>query len=359
MTRGNRRNRGYEKRILAFIDILGFEKLVSESENDITLIKKIYGLLDHTLVHAKSLSRRSEVYKDIVEVNVEEYAHHIFSDTIILSCPYKSAAYLVVLIDWMVGYQITMWENKATLIRGAITGGNLYEDRDMVFGPALVRAYHLERDKAVWPRVLVDKNVLGVFAAGEKKAAFADFLRQDENGLVFIDYLRDLCILTLDMERPEMVDGQDAVMHFLGDHKRMIEEAASNTSLCSIVNKYVSLAKYHNLVIDECVTIIEELVNHSEVVHDQVSGRLVNAIREHQGLPRRPVARKVSYTESLALQSAFDKMRNDDHARERFVSSEFDQAIRVVCDEVIRHLSGFSKALDGLKIEIGALDHPD
>ncbi len=45
------------------------------------------------------------------------------------------------------------------LLRGAITYGKIVHNNQMIFGPALVRAYELESKKAVYPRVIIDRNI--------------------------------------------------------------------------------------------------------------------------------------------------------------------------------------------------------
>jgi hypothetical protein len=49
------------------------------------------------------------------------------------------------------------------LIRGAVTIGPLFQSERVIFGPGLVRAYELESNAAVYPRIIIDHDVMGKF----------------------------------------------------------------------------------------------------------------------------------------------------------------------------------------------------
>jgi hypothetical protein len=66
------------------------------------------------------------------------------------------------------------------LVRGGITIGDIVHDEEVVFGPALNRAYHLEHDIAKYPRIVVDPEVVDEF--GE-----LPWFVVKEGGAIFID----------------------------------------------------------------------------------------------------------------------------------------------------------------------------
>ena len=47
-------------------------------------------------------------------------------------------------------------------IRGAIAQSELYMDENTVIGPALVEAYNLESEFAVYPRIILSKDVTDI-----------------------------------------------------------------------------------------------------------------------------------------------------------------------------------------------------
>lgn len=46
------------------------------------------------------------------------------------------------------------------LIRGAIVKGKLHIDNQIVLGPALIKAYQLESEVAIYPRIIIDDQIL-------------------------------------------------------------------------------------------------------------------------------------------------------------------------------------------------------
>jgi hypothetical protein len=76
------------------------------------------------------------------------------------------------------------------LVRGSVTIGNIITDENLIFGPALVRAYaDLENKLAKWPRVVVDpdtQNELLLMTAGRGERYMWD---ADEDDAHVLDYM--------------------------------------------------------------------------------------------------------------------------------------------------------------------------
>lgn len=124
--------------------------------------------------------------------------------------------------------------------RGAISIGPHHVHDGMVFGPALVEAYRLESQKAVNPRVVLSREACqilrsdmeGVSAPGETTEA--DLLRVDQDGVVFIDYLKVLL---------DEVDPDDDLRR----HRSLVEAKLAETRNESRKwGKYRWVAEYHN-----------------------------------------------------------------------------------------------------------------
>jgi hypothetical protein len=73
------------------------------------------------------------------------------------------------------------------LIRGGLSFGQLYHQKGVVFGDALVDAHSLERDIAVFPRVVVSDRVLRKLTDPPPEAA--EVLRQDADDRWHLDYV--------------------------------------------------------------------------------------------------------------------------------------------------------------------------
>lgn len=158
------RNPTYERKVVAFYDILGWRAEIESAGAD---PKKIGDLRRLILQHSRML--RLPV-KSPVNVST-------FSDNIVISSiPHKDVT--PYFLREMAGIQL-MTASMGFLLRGGIAVGDIIHDEEVVFGPALNRAYELESNVAVYPRIVVDEPVLRI---GE--IAGFDFV---ENGVHFLD----------------------------------------------------------------------------------------------------------------------------------------------------------------------------
>ena len=48
---------------------------------------------------------------------------------------------------------------KGVLLRGSIVCGKVIHTEKKLFGPAFIKAYEMERTRAIFPRIIIDKNV--------------------------------------------------------------------------------------------------------------------------------------------------------------------------------------------------------
>ena len=133
------------------------------------------------------------------------------------------------------------------LLRGSITFGDIFIDDKTVFGPALIRAYELEDQVSIAPRVIVDPEVfpllekypvLRAHAVEDEMQYLCHLLKKDADGVWFIDYLRVMAA---------QVDDQAAYLRFLKAHRQLIlDRLPEFNQLNSVLTKYGWLVTYHN-----------------------------------------------------------------------------------------------------------------
>lgn len=141
----------YEKRLVFYMDILGFSNCVKKSENDNNMLIKIVGALN--LIFKEKIIARKNNEK------CENFSYQIstFSDCIIISVPINEDCeiiYAIVSIEYMLRDLIYY----GFLARGGISVGKMYHDGDIAFGPALVNAVFLEEQIAKYPRIIMDES---------------------------------------------------------------------------------------------------------------------------------------------------------------------------------------------------------
>ena len=148
----------YQDRLVAFVDILGFKDAVNKSagadEWCIKLRKKINRLVDN--------NESFQLYNDAFKVLYEEQLKGKAEET----------------------------ANFGFLLRGGITFGKIRHDHNKCFGPAMNRAYLLESETAVYPRILIDGFALKELAKDKFIHNSIEFISPDKSdGLLFLDYL--------------------------------------------------------------------------------------------------------------------------------------------------------------------------
>lgn len=163
----------YKDKIVAFIDILGFESLILAMAKTPELHQRIYLALTQIRSMRES-SLRSNSAQSGLEINQ-------FSDSIAISAePSKEGFFSVV---WACGWLHANLLYSGILTRGGISIGQVVHESDIIYGEAMLRAYRIESSAAVYPRIVVDEEIFKLPDMGLNKP----FLVQDADGLWFID----------------------------------------------------------------------------------------------------------------------------------------------------------------------------
>lgn len=91
----------------------------------------------------------------------------IFSDNILVACNVENGN-----LEKLLEYVADMAEHflkNGYKIRGGISKGSLYIDDLMVWGAGLVKAYLLESKQAIYPRIILDPDLLGEISERTKE----------------------------------------------------------------------------------------------------------------------------------------------------------------------------------------------
>jgi hypothetical protein len=150
-----------KQRYTAFIDILGFQRIISNTENEPDLYEKIEITLTNisNIDQLRKMVRSDESDPDAV-VEFEKYQDlHVqaFSDCILISAADNEIGLLAVTAMSALTYWMLF--SQGFFARGAITKDELTHDNNIVFGKALVRAYSLEQKVAIFPRIILSKEI--------------------------------------------------------------------------------------------------------------------------------------------------------------------------------------------------------
>lgn len=224
----------YSDRLVAFVDILGFQRLISQDNAEaLTSINLIDGHLQHVL--------------DVLQKEHDKvFSIRLFSDCMCISCDYtiENLFYIVFELAFI---QFIM-SRDGIFLRGALSRGNHFENDRMIFSKGLVNAYHIE-NKAIYPRIVIDGTLVepimdddNLYSPYYIQERTKNFIIQSPDRYYSVDYLNILY--------QEGIDQIEA----LERHKDSIEAAAGqNLADSRITDKYRWLAEYHNCKAKEFV----------------------------------------------------------------------------------------------------------
>lgn len=182
----------YDDRIICFLDILGFGSHIDSS------IDKVEG--GDKAKKIKELADAFTRIREIIDIDRPEDRHERevtqFSDSVVISFPaYSESGVFDALLD-ILWVQISLAQ-KGYLCRGGITRGRLIHTPTLLFGPAMVEAYTLESKAAVYPRVILDVEIVNVGVAAHaahhspihEQQSILSLLKRDMDGMYYIDYI--------------------------------------------------------------------------------------------------------------------------------------------------------------------------
>lgn len=168
----------YEKRCCAFVDFLGFKNFVKNKKAE-----EIY----------KVISTLSDENKKNSENVFENLKYQAFSDNIFLSTPHTK--FDIITLCLQVNWLFMRALQNGVLIRGAITVGDIHQDdnKNIVFGDALIETYELESKIAIYPRVILSKSAHSFIEANDADI-LEQYFRQSKDGIwflhIFVDNVR-------------------------------------------------------------------------------------------------------------------------------------------------------------------------
>lgn len=143
---------------VAYLDLLGTTKKIVEDEND-----KYLNIIDKAIEYAIDINKKI-TKSSFIEQYQGKIKTKAFSDNIIMAIPIKSEneklSVITAVMEIAVILQSKLILECEWLSRGAITIGDLYIDENFVWGNALVRAYDFESNLAVYPRVIIDPEIM-------------------------------------------------------------------------------------------------------------------------------------------------------------------------------------------------------
>ncbi|QKE10617.1 hypothetical protein [Bacillus cereus] len=231
----------YEERFIAFIDILGFKEHISQTLTNSTHFKKVRNVLNFISKlkydNDGGVLAQKEIGREIT----------VFSDSIVISYPISlPSAGFYLLLD-VIHLQLEMM-GAGILMRGGITIGPLCHEDNIVYGPAMIKAYELENQYAIYPRVIVDKEAIksaileGHHPPKEELEYIKKLIKKDIDEHYFVDF----------MSQWQEIEYEHDYFTALDTIKVVIVQALSDyIQVPNVLQKYTWLKNYYNNVLDK------------------------------------------------------------------------------------------------------------
>ncbi len=171
--------KSYEKKIVAWIDILGIrEKIRDDKKYDAEAIFNIMNTLHSFVEHSCD---------ELIKTDLLWYVQIADGFMIVssLDC-YIDVCEILCEIQWKILVQLKM------LARGSITVGNVgvWENENLIIGPAYVDAYMLESENALFSRIILDNAFINEFEDVKEKS----WVKEDMDKFYYLDFLQYIMI---------------------------------------------------------------------------------------------------------------------------------------------------------------------
>lgn len=177
----------YEKKYVAFADILGFERLVdrtvgSDPSIQLSTILSALAIPDEVQLEGIVLGR-------VGEITAASHTLSTFSDCLAISTEDSEKGLMNLLFHLRaIAFRLL---KIGYFLRGGITKGAVYHQDGKIVGPALIKAYKLEKDEARFPRIIIDPSIVksALNCAPSLDTIFQRLTRKDEDEYYFVHYL--------------------------------------------------------------------------------------------------------------------------------------------------------------------------
>lgn len=265
----------YQKRIVVFLDLLGFKEKLVEFEQE-ALFEDEDGYTDRVRISNKA-NEFINVFKDAISlIDPNECNYYLFSDNICMTLdPYFNKD-LHIKVMFTISDLIQKFAEKGYFLRGGIDYGWFVDEKEIALGMPLVNAYLLESTKAIFPRVILSedyKNFLDELELNKELGDISIFNKKnflkESDGFTFINPFYNV-ITTIDK------------YSFFTKFKMAIEtNLAVNKTVETISKKFIWMANEHNAFLDYYISNIEALEQDIEITMEEIESLKTLKINSH------------------------------------------------------------------------------
>lgn len=198
----------FQNRLVAFIDVLGLSRALSSEDGSRRYAEGIDAILSPIVRKTREpwlvlphVHTGQEVEIDLSLPVTPNSRITTVSDAIVLSVPLGARTMPDERMRRIFGFLRACYGIQRALLalglrsRGGASIGGLIHKNHLVVGNGLVRAHALESQTAVFPRIVIDREIIKLLIDGEMpnmalyRNRVAHIIRQDSDAAFFVDYL--------------------------------------------------------------------------------------------------------------------------------------------------------------------------
>lgn len=235
----------YENRLVAFLDILGWGKAINRSIADPKVTQQLGITLQGLLTHVDFIEKMRDMNRPQPTEGDPQITH--FSDNVVLSVTADQSG--LSMFEFHLRAIVIGIMHSGYLVRGGVAAGKLIHRNNLVYGPALLRAYELEQ-KAKMPRILLDdplaigmgEGMPVIDKEGSTIGNVSSWMTDKMDGEKFFNFLVSMPVFP----------GNNPFKGWLQYIREMLEKRLKDYAACpKIHQKYVWVAERFNEVLVE------------------------------------------------------------------------------------------------------------
>lgn len=243
---------------ICYFDLLGYKEYL-RIKGEEQYLKLVNVIVESIIKSIQDINYRLSTFMETYHLSKKAFINYrIFSDNVIMAVEmvgndYFNVKILQTIVSHVAELQTHLLLRYEATIRGAIIKGNVYFDKNFVFGEGLIQSYIYENDLAIYPRMLIDNECNKLLSKEMRlKRQFVEYMDawidvtsdtyeyvlQDGDGFYFVNYLFN------EKSREEIAKN-------IKGHKRAISKLLESAENLRIYQKYSWCCSYHNKVCEK------------------------------------------------------------------------------------------------------------
>lgn len=236
----------YESRVVAFLDVLGWSQAIAASADSPDVTQRLGIAMQGLGAHAVMNAWQREHGGPSGWPGDPMITH--FSDSLLIS--FAADHHAKISLEQTLSAVIDGLLYNGFVVRGAVCCGQLIHRDFLAYGPALIKAYELEKMVAIVPRIILDPSIAEAWRQDVRiedrdgsRIGYHKVWRRDDDGCFFFDYLSDRFKMPgIDSEEPNR-----AFQIFMDKWRQLIlQRLNDNAENPPVLAKYIWLAHYFN-----------------------------------------------------------------------------------------------------------------